>query len=61
MENEDVLGSWDLGVGRSGRVTPGAADRRRVGRKWLGLGDVPCLWTFWAVDDFELYSLALFE
>ena len=50
-----------MGVAEFREVAPGAVDRRRVGRKWLRLGDVPCLWTLRAVDDFELYCLTLFE
>ena len=34
--------------------------RRRVGQKWLGLGDVPSLRTLRAVDDLKLYRLAFF-
>jgi hypothetical protein len=51
----------EVSVGDSAGVAPGAANRRRVGQKWLGLGDVPCLWTFRAVDDLELDRLTLFK
>src|SRR5687768_13348735 len=47
--------------GRSVRIAPGAARRRRAGRVVLRFGDVPCLRTLRAVDDLEFDGLTLFQ